>query len=156
MLKHTNDYYTRGQVLAALAAFEDRPLDLTIPDGTVLKRTRILLDNIRRIEEQAQRERFQLYFQIGEAWYDEVELTIPVDEQGVAIRALQKLIPKQDVIVVEQIYQIFKDRPEALDRLQGVTKTHIYDMSCAAYSALKGELLQQKEAISLLDEFVDV
>src|SRR5436305_13532766 len=115
MLKHTNDYYTRGQVLAALAAFEDRPLDLTIPDGTVLKRTRILLDNIRRIEEQAQRERFQLYFQIGEAWYDEVELTIPVDEQGVAIRALQKLIPKQDVIVVEQIYQIFKDRPEALD-----------------------------------------
>lgn len=156
MPKHTTDLFVRGQVLAAHAAFEDRPLDLTIADGTVVKKTRILLDNIRRIEEQAQRERFQLYFRMGEAWYDEVELTVPVDEQGAAIRALQKLVPKTDAIVAERIYQLFKDSPEALDRLQGVSKTHFYDMSLQAYLALKGELFQQKEAIRLLDEFVDV
>ena len=156
MPKHSTDLFVRGQVLAAHAAFEDNPLDLTHAEGTVVKRTKILLDNIRRVEEQTQREQLKLYFALGETWYDEVELIMPEDEQRGAISALQKLVPKMDARIAERVYQLFKGNLEALDRLQGVNKTHFFGMSAAAFMALKQELTEQGEAIRLLNELVDV
>ena len=156
MPKHSTDLFVRGQVLAAYAAFEDRPLDLTHAEGTVVKQTKILLDNMRRVEEQAQREQLKLYFAMWEAWYDEVELIVPVDEQRGAMQALQKLVPKMDARIADRVYQLFKNNPESLNRLHGVNKTHFFGMSASAFAELKQELNEQGEAMRLLDELVDV
>ena len=155
MPKHSTDLFVRGQVLAAYSAYEDRPLDLTEPDGTIVRRTRIIAENLRRIEEQATREQLKLYYELGRHWRDEVEL-IPEEEQDVAVRALWKLVPKMDAHIADRVFQLFKDRPEALNRLQGVTKSGFYNMSAGAFNTLKNELSQQEDALRLLEDLVDI
>src|SRR3954454_3975082 len=97
MSKHSTDLFVRGQVLAAYAAYEDRSLDLTIANGTIVRRTRIFMENLRRIEEQAMREQLKLYYEMRRHWYEEIEVTVPIEEQDIAVRALWKLVPSMDV-----------------------------------------------------------
>src|SRR3954452_11253111 len=156
MPKHSTDLFVRGQVLAAYAAYEDRSLDLTIADGTIVRRTRILMENLCRIEEQAMREQLKLYYEMGRHWYEEIEVTVPIEEQDIAVRALWKLVPSIDARIADRVYQLFRHRPEALERLQGVTKSSFFHLSAAAYMALKQEVTQQEEALRLLEDFVDI
>jgi hypothetical protein len=155
MPKHSTDLFVRGQVLAAYAAYEDRPLDLTEPDGTIVRRTRIIAENLRRIEEQATREQLKLYYELGQHWRDEVEM-VPEEEQDAAVRALWKLVPKIDAYVADQVYQLFKYQPETLNLLQGITKTSFFNLSAVAFIDLKSELAQQEDALRLLENFVDI
>src|SRR4051794_6838220 len=156
MPKHSTDLFVRGQVLAAYAAYEDRSLDLTEPEGTIVRRTRIIADNLRRIEEQAVREQLKLYYELGRHWREEIEMTVPIEEQDVAVRALWKLVPSMDARIADRVFQLFRHQPEALSRLQGVTKTSFFHLSAAAYTALKNELAQQEDALRLLEDFVDI
>jgi hypothetical protein len=156
MPKHSTDLFVRGQVLAAYAAFEDRSLELTVPDGTIIRRTRIILDNIRRIEEQAVREQLKLYYELGRHWREEVETMVPEEEQDIAVRALWKLTTSTDARIADRVYQLFRYRPEALSRLQGVTKSSFFHLSAAAYNSLRKELTQQGETLRLLEDLVDI
>src|SRR3954451_16740339 len=123
MPKHSTDLFVRGQVLVAYAAFEDRLLDLTVPDRMIIRQIRIILDNIRRIEEQAIHEQLKLYYELGRHWREEVETMVPEEEQDVAVRALWKLTTSTDARIADRIYQLFRYKTEALSRLQGVTKS---------------------------------
>lgn len=156
MPKHSTDLFVRGQVLAAYAAYEDRPLDLTEPEGTIIRRTRIIMDNIRRVEERTTREQLRLYFELGRHWWEEVEDTVPEEEQDRAVHALWKLASRTDARIADRVYQLFCYRHKALDRLQGVSKSCFFHLSLPAYKALKSELTQQEEALQLLGDLVDV
>src|SRR4051794_20210140 len=102
------------------------------------------------------REQLKLYYELGRHWYEEIEVTVPTEEQEVAVRALWKLVPSMDARIADQVYQLFRHRPETLGRLQGVTKNSFFHLSAAAYTTLKREVTQQEEALRLLEDFIDI
>jgi hypothetical protein len=156
MPKHSTDQYIRGQVLDAYRAIDDPVLELREEEGSVLRRTQTAIHNIETRRKQQLQQEIGAYFRIGQLWTDETAHITNKRERNLVLRSLSQIIPKRDAMAATRIYQLFQYKPDAVARLQGVTKNQIAEMKREAFEELDKEVQQYQQDYQELELFLDV
>ena len=156
MPKHSTDQYIRGQVLDAYRAIDDPVLELRPEEGSVLRRTQTAIYNIETRRKQQLQQELRDYYQLGQLWKDETAHITNKRERKLVLRSLSQIIPRRDAMAAIRIHQLFQYKPDAVARLQDVTKWQIAEMKVDAFEELDKEVQQYQQDFQELELFLDV
>jgi hypothetical protein len=156
MPKHSTDRYIRGQVLDAYRAIDDPVLELREEEGSVLRRTQTMIYNIETRRKQQLQQEIGAYYQIGQLWRNETAHITNQRERKLVLRSLSQIIPKRDAMAAIRTHQLFQYKPDAVARLQGVTRCQIADMKVDTFEELEKEVQQYQQDFQELELFLDV
>jgi hypothetical protein len=73
MPRFTIDAYIRDQVLEAYRSLDEPNYEDSPVGGSLHRQALTIHENIQKRRQKAQQEELQLYYEIGERWYQEVE-----------------------------------------------------------------------------------
>ena len=66
------------------------------------------------------------------------------------------MVTKHEAATIERVHEVFKYKPEAIWRTQGLRPYHLRSMTADMYEELVQEVRILQENFILLDEFLDV
>jgi hypothetical protein len=140
-------------VLEAYRALDDPEHQQKEVEGSVVRKTRTIMQNIATRRKEFEYWEMRMYYQMAEQWYEEVEEALDIRQKKTLLGGLQKMVPKNDALTAERIYRLFNPNYGALRRLQGVTHGQIAYMSVRAFEELEKEVQEMQRGIIALEEF---
>jgi hypothetical protein len=156
MPRYNNDLHVRAQVLESHRALDDLTYLPETVEGSIIRRTKTMLNNIDLGRKNLQQQELRWYYQVGQLWAEEVELIGGERIQRQLRAGLQSMIPRHDARAAERIFEMFRHRPEGLRRLKGVGYSQISNMTTDAFRELVGEIQQIRNEVNLLEQYLDI
>ena len=153
MPKFSIDLFVKAQVMEAYCLLDDPNHQQKEINGSVIRRTRIIIENIITWRKETDYWELQIYYQMREQWAEEVNEVHGNIQKKWLTSSLHQLVPKWDAIVAERIYRLFRPNYGALWQLTRVSRYQIVTMMMQAFEELEHKITEIQQGILVLEEF---